>query len=162
MRSTVRYLRAAIPVALLLSGTLALSHPASASAAGRLTAARPAAASGSNLLVNPRATVGDVSAQGWDAVTIPGWQVAAGVGRTRRAEFAPRAGSGVLPAGTTSAQVTVDLQTSLTNYNGPNAPQVGYNRAVAADLSLAVSTPVRPPAPLTPPPANIPGYQHVF
>jgi YVTN family beta-propeller protein len=256
MRSTVRYLRAALPVALLLSGTLALSHPASASAsaAGRSTAASPAAASGSNLLVNPRATAGDVSAQGWDAVTIPGWQVAAGlptvvrpgtsgfpaaggawpasrgkifaggaggtahlaqslplvspsgqpvarntpyrlsawlggtasswaevtvrflsatnrvlasrtigpVGRTRRAEFAPRAGSGALPAGTASAQVTVDLQTSLTNYNGPNAPQVGYNRAVAADLSLTVAAPVRPPAPLTPPPANVPGYQHVF
>jgi hypothetical protein len=81
MRSTVRYLRAALPVALLLSGTLALSHPASASAsaAGRSTAASPAAASGSNLLVNPRATAGDVSAQGWDAVTIPGWQVAAGL-----------------------------------------------------------------------------------
>jgi len=191
MSSTVRYLRGAIPVAPLLSGTLALSHPASSSAAGR-----SAAASGSNLLVNPRATAGDVSAQGWDAVTIPGWQVAAGlptvvrpgtsgfpaaggawpasrgrvfvggaggtahlvqslpllspsgqpvatntpyrlsawlggtvsswaevtvrflsatnrvlasrtigpVGRTRRAEFAPRAGSGVLPAGTTRAR----------------------------------------------------------
>jgi len=197
MRSTVRYLRAAIPVALLLSGTLALSHPASAStSAARTTVASPAASSGSNLLVNPRATAGDVSAQGWDAVTIPGWQVAAGlptvvrpgtsgfpaargawpasrgkifaggaggtarlvqslsllspsgqpapkntpyrlsawlggtvsswaevtvrflsatnrvlasrtigpVGRTRRAEFAPRAGSGVLPAGTTRAR----------------------------------------------------------
>jgi hypothetical protein len=179
MSSTVRYLRAAIPVALLLSGTLALSHPAtaSASAADRSAAASPAAASGSNLLVNPRATAGDVSAQGWDAVTIPGWQVAAGlsatnrvlasrtigpVGRSRRAEFAPRAGGGVLPAGTTSAQVTVELQTSLTNANGPNAPLVGYNRAVAADLSLTVSAPVRPPAPVTPPPANVPGYQHVF
>ena len=61
------------------------------------------------------------------------------VGRTRRAEFAPRAGSGVLPDGTTSAQVTVELGMSLTNYNGPNAPLVGYNRAVAADLSLAVA-----------------------
>jgi hypothetical protein len=81
MNSTVRYLRAVIPVALLLAGTLALSHPASASAsaADRSVAAGPAAASGSNLLVNPRATAGDVSAQGWDAVTIPGWQVAAGL-----------------------------------------------------------------------------------
>jgi YVTN family beta-propeller protein len=256
MRSTVRYLSAAVQVTLLLAGTLALSHPASASASAavRSAAARSAAARGSNLLVNPRATAGDVSAQGWDAVTIPGWQVAAGlptvvrpgtsgfpaapgawpasrgkvfaggaggtarlvqslsllspsgqpaskdtsyrlsawlggtvsswaevtvrflsaanrvlasrtigpVGRTRRAEFAPRAGSGVLPAGTTSAQVTVDLGTSLTNYNGPNAPLVGYNRAVAADLSLTVSAPVRPPAPLTPPPVQVPGYQHVF
>ena len=256
MNSTVRYLRAVIPVALLLAGTLALSHPASASAsaADRSVAAGPAAASGSNLLVNPRATAGDVSAQGWDAVTIPGWQVSTGlptvvrpgtagfpkaagawpagrgkvlaggaggtarlvqsvslllpsgqpaprhtpyrlsgwlggtvsswaevtvrflsatnrvlasrtvgpVGRTRRAEFAPRTGSGVLPAGTTSAQVTVELATSLTSANGPNAPLTGYNRAVAADLRLTVSAPVRRPAPLTPPPAQVPGYQHVF
>ncbi|HEX2820722.1 MAG TPA: hypothetical protein VHO07_11220 [Streptosporangiaceae bacterium] len=40
------------------------------------------------------------------------------VGRSRRAEFAPRTGSGVLPAGTTAAQVTVVLATSLTNANG--------------------------------------------
>jgi hypothetical protein len=86
MRSTVRYLRAAIPAALLLAGTLALSHPASASASAAVrsadaspAAASPAAARGGNLLVNPRATAGDVSAQGWDAVTIPGWQVAAGL-----------------------------------------------------------------------------------
>jgi len=253
MISPVRYLRAIVPVALLLAGMIVLSHPASASAqAGGGSAA--ASGGGSNLLVNPRATAGDVSAQGWDAVTIPGWQVSAGlptvvrsgtagfpaaagawpasrgrifaggaggtarlvqslslvlpsgqpaprnksyqlsawlggtvsswaevtvrflsaanrvlasrtigpVGRTRRAEFAPRAGSGVLPAGTTAAQVTVELGTSLTNANGPNAPLTGYNRAVAADLSLTVSAPVRPPAPLTPPPAQVPGYQHVF
>jgi hypothetical protein len=46
------------------------------------------------------------------------------VGRTRRADFAPRAGSGMLPAGT--------------------------------------AAPVRQPAPPTPPPAQVPGYQHVF
>jgi YVTN family beta-propeller protein len=34
------------------------------------------------------------------------------VGRTRRAEFAPRAGSGVLPAGTATAQITVQLAAS--------------------------------------------------
>ena len=38
-----------------------------------------ASAPGSSLLVNPAAVVGAVSAQGWDAVTIPGWQVAAGL-----------------------------------------------------------------------------------
>jgi YVTN family beta-propeller protein len=252
MISPVRYLRASVPVALLLAGTLALSYPASASA--QAARSSPAASGGSNLLVNPKATAGAVSAQGWDAVTIPGWQVSAGlptvvrsgtagfpsgagtwpasrgrifaggaggtarlvqslsmrlpsgqppsrntpyrlsawlggtasswaevtvrflsatnrvlasrtigpVGRTRRAEFAPRAGSGILPAGTTAAQVTVELATSLTDANGPNAPQTGYNRAVAADLSLTVSAPVRPPAPLTPPQAQVPPYQHVF
>ena len=41
MRLTVRYLRAAIPVTLLLGGTLALSHPASASAAVRWPRACP-------------------------------------------------------------------------------------------------------------------------
>jgi hypothetical protein len=208
MISPVRYARAAVPIALLLTGMLALSQPARASA--RVAAAGPAAASGSNLLLNPRATAADASAQGWDAVTIPGWQVSAGlptvvrsgtsgfpqpvgawpasrgqifaggaggtarlvqrlslllpsgqpapsrtsyqlsawlggtvnswaevtvrflsaanrvlasrtigpVGRSRRAEFAPRTGSGVLPAGTTAAQVTVVLATSLTNANG--------------------------------------------
>ncbi len=54
------------------------------------------------------------------------------------------------------------LATSLTNDNGPNAPLTGYNRAVAADLSLTVSAPVRPPAPITPPPVQVPPYQHVF
>ncbi len=204
--------------------------------------------------MNPQATTGATSAQGWDAVTIPGWRVAAGLptvvrygtpgfpraagswpssrgqifaggagspadlvqdvslrlpsgqlaptgtryqvsawlggtpdswaevtvrflsaagqvlgrrtagpaGPARRAEFASRSASAVLPAGTATAQVTLVLATSLTDDNGPNAPLTGYNRAVAADLSLSVSAPVRRPAPLTPPPASVPGYQHVF
>src|SRR5580658_4437458 len=56
---------------LLLAGMFVLSQPAGA-------AAQVAADSG-NLLVNPNATAGSVSVQGWDAVTIPGWQVAAGI-----------------------------------------------------------------------------------
>lgn len=32
-----------------------------------------------NLLLNPQAITGAVSVQGWDAVTIPGWQVAGGL-----------------------------------------------------------------------------------
>jgi YVTN family beta-propeller protein len=231
---------------LLLAGMFVLSQPAGA-------AAQVAAGSG-NLLVNPNATAGSVSVQGWDAVTIPGWQVAAGlptvvrygtsgfpraagtwpasrgqvfaggaggtarltqslslllpsgkaapegtryqlsawlggtqsswaelklqffdaknrqlgsrtvgpVGRTRQGTFEPRASTGVIPAGTATAQVTVVLATSLTNYNGPNAPLTGYNRAVAADLSLTVDAPAVRPAPLTPPPAQVPRYQHVF
>jgi hypothetical protein len=86
MTSPLRYLRARVPVALLLAAVVALSYPASASAqvshqSGRQaqTAARTVATTGGNLLVNPRATAGDTSAQGWDAVTIPGWRVAAGL-----------------------------------------------------------------------------------
>jgi len=37
------------------------------------------AAPGTNLLLNSEATVGAASAQGWDAVTIPGWQAAGGL-----------------------------------------------------------------------------------
>jgi YVTN family beta-propeller protein len=269
MSSSLRCLRACLPAVVLLAGILGLSCPARASAeAARSQPARSQPArsqparsravghsgSGGNLLVNPRGTDGAYSAQGWDAVTIPGWQVSAGlptvvrygtagfptaagrwpasrgqifaggaggtarlvqrvalhlpsgapapsgtgyqvsawlggtatswaevvvrfmsatdrplgsrtigpVGRDRRAEFAPRAGSGVLPAGTTSAQVTIVLATSLTDYNGPDAPQTGYNPAVAADLSLTVTAPVIPPAALTPPTAQVPRYQHVF
>jgi len=212
MMSSVRRLRVSAPIALLLlAGMLALSHPAAAST--------QAATGSGNLLVNPHAAAGDVSAQGWDAVTIPGWQVAAGlptvvrygtsgfpaaggawpagrgrvfaggaggtarltqglslrlpsgktapdgtryrlsawlggtktssaeltvrfldaknhqlgsrtigpVGRTRHATFVPRDATGVLPTGTASAQVTVVLATSLTNFNGPDAPQTSYN-----------------------------------
>ena len=77
MMSSVRRLRVSAPIALLLlAGMLALSHPAAASAQA---ASAQAGAGNGNLLVNPNATAGDVSAQGWDAVTIPGWQVAAGL-----------------------------------------------------------------------------------
>jgi YVTN family beta-propeller protein len=252
MISSVRCLRAGVPVVLLLAGMLGLSYPARAS--GPASQAAATGPDGGNLLVNARATGGAASAQGWDAVTIPGWQVAAGlptvvrygtagfptaagqwpasrgqlfaggaggtarlvqdlslrlpsglpvpasthyelsawlggtssswaevvvrflsatnrvlgsrtvgpVGRARHAELAPRAGGGVLPAGTTAAQVTIVLATSLTDANGPNAPLTGYNRAIATDLSLTVSAPVAGPALLTPPKAQIPGYQHVF
>jgi hypothetical protein len=44
-----------------------------------VTATVAMAAPGTNLLLNPGATVGATSAQGWDAVTIPGWQVAGGL-----------------------------------------------------------------------------------
>jgi hypothetical protein len=252
MISSARCLRAGVPIALLLTGLLGLSYPARA--AGPASQAAKAAPYGGNLLVNSRGTDGASSAQGWDAVTIPGWQVAAGlptvvrygtagfptaaapwpasrgrvfaggaggtarlgqslslrlasgqpapagthyrvaawlggtssswaevvvrflsgtghalgaqtigpVGRAGHAGFAPRTGTGVLPAGTTAAQVTIVLATSLTNANGPDAPLAGYNRAIAGDLSLTVTAPVPGPAPLAPPPARVPGYQHVF
>jgi len=244
---------------LALAATLAASLPAGASVPAQRG---PATVSG-NLIVNPRGMTGAASAQGWDEVTIPGWQVPAGlptvvrygtpgfptaaataaatattstwpasrgrifaggaggtarlvqalplrlasgqpvprgtdyrlsawlggtktswaevtvrflsaagkllaqrtigpVGRSSSARLGARAGTGTLPAGVASAQVTVILATSLTNDNGPNAPQVGYNRAVAANLGLTVSAPVPTPAPPVPPAPKVPGYQHVF
>src|SRR5215831_14664393 len=216
-------------------------------------ASQPVAGPGTNLLLNPGAQTGAASAQGWDAVTIPGWQVSSGLptvvpygaphlsratgqwpavrgGRlfaggaggtarltqsvalrqaagqpvatgtryrlsgwlggtaTSRAtvtvaflstagtvlahralshgrgndRLARRTGTGTLPPGTASARVTLILATSLTNDDGPNAPLVGYDRAVADGLQFSVSAPVRRPPPLTPPPAHVPGYQHVF
>jgi YVTN family beta-propeller protein len=217
---------------------------------GRVTAG-PVAAPGTDLLVNSGAQAGTASAQGWDSVTIPGWQVASGLptvvrygthgfpaatgrwpavrggqlfaggaggtarlrqlirprqpdgtllpsgtryhlsawlGRTHNSKatvtvaFASAAGrvlgrrtigpaapgftraaaSGVLPAGTAGARVTLVLATSLTNIDGPGAPRVGYDRAVADGLRLSVSARVRRPPPLTPPRAHVPRYQHVF
>jgi YVTN family beta-propeller protein len=238
------------------------ARPARPAPPAREDYARP----GTNLVLNPEGTVGVASAQGWDAVTIPGWQVQAGlptvvdygtpgfpkstgpwprgrlfvggaggtarivqdvpfeaetwpretrgtgsratspaapgqglryqlsawlggtatsaaeltvsfldargktnkvavigpVGRQARAVLEHRTATGTVPPGTTRAQVTLTLATTLTDANGPNAPQVGYDYATAADLSLTVSQPVRQPGPLTPPPAHVPRYQHVF
>jgi YVTN family beta-propeller protein len=226
-------------------------------AAGAARAAEPAAVAGSNLLLNPGGAAGDVSQQGWDAVTIPGWQIREGLptvvsygtagfpgggspgangpvarlfaggaggtavltqriplqttaGRTvpagtrfrisgwlggtttSRASFAVlfrsaagqtlgearigpvggkgnashpdfgfRQGSGTLPSGTRSAEAVLTLATSLTDYNGPDAPQVGYDRATAGGLRLSISAPVRGQV-LVPPAARVPRYQHVF
>jgi YVTN family beta-propeller protein len=212
---------------------------------------------GSNLLVNPGAEAGDASQQGWDAVTIPGWQIRQGLptvvrygtrsfpggadagtrGRGRQLfaggaggpavltqqvplrtgagravpagtwfrisgwlggtvvskaelevvflsgtgrvlgesrigpvggagdaghpEFAWRQGNGRLPAGTRSAEAELYLTTSLTNYDGPNAPVVGYDRATADGLAFSVSAPVRRPA-LAVPASRVPRFQHVF
>ena len=223
----------------------------SAGSAGLVS--QPVAGPGTNLLLNPGAQAGAASAEGWDAVTIPGWQVssglptvvpygaphlspatgqgpavpggslfAGGAGGTARLtqavslrqtagppvatgtryqfsgwlggtatsqaavtvaflsatgavlarrvishgrgndRLAYRAATGTLPAGTASARVTLVLATSLTNDDGPNAPLVGYDRAVADGLRFSVSAPVRRPAPLTPPAAHVPRYQHVF
>ena len=50
---------------------------------------------GVNLLLNPGAEAGAASAQGWDAVTIPGWQISTGlpaVARYGTAGFPPATG----------------------------------------------------------------------
>jgi YVTN family beta-propeller protein len=239
------------------AGAAPAAAAASVSAQAIAPAIAPAAPPGSNLLLNPGAAAGDTSKLGWDAVTIPGWQVSQGLptvvsygtrrfpgasgaqppghparlfaggaggtavltqqvplrtaaghgvppgtryhvsawlggtvvskasleviflsaagkalgerrigpvggaGDASHPEFAWRQGSGTLPRGTRSARAVLDLATSLTNYNGPYAPQVGYDRATAGGLRFSVSAPVRGLA-LTPPAARVPRYQHVF
>jgi hypothetical protein len=69
---------------------------------------------------------------------------------------------GVLPAGTAMVEVALVLETSLTDYDGPDAPQVGYDRAVADNVSFSVSTAVVCPPPLEPPVARVPHFDHVF
>jgi YVTN family beta-propeller protein len=233
-------------------GTGAASAQAAASAS-RAGGASP----GANLLRNGSAQAGTVSQQGWDAVTIPGWQIAGGLptvvrygtagfppaadagrrgsgqrlfaggaggtaqltqqvplrpaadgtlpsgtrftisgwfggtvtshasltviflsaagrhlgqktigpvggsGTARHPDWAFKMANGLVPAGTRSAEAEVTLRTSLRNDDGPDAPQVGYDRAVAAGLHFSVSVPARRPA-LTPPVSRVPGYQHVF
>jgi len=49
-----------------------------------------------------------------------------------------RQAAGAVPAGATRARVTITLTTTLTDWNGPDAPQTGYNHATAANyLALA-------------------------
>ncbi len=76
--------------------------------------------------------------------------------------LAASSATGPLPPGTASAEVELVLATSLHDFDGPDAPIVGYDRAVAGDLSFSVSAPVRSPSPLVPPVARIPRYDHVF
>jgi YVTN family beta-propeller protein len=242
--------------AVCLAALAVAAGPARAAPRGPAAPA-PAAPPGSNLLVNPGAEAGAASQQGWDAVTIPGWQVARGLptvvgygtrgfpgradagtrGRGRQLfaggaggpavltqqvplrtaagravpagtrfrisgwlggtvvskaelevvflsatgralgssrigpvggagdashpEFAWRQGSGTLPAGTRSAAAELYLTTSLTNYDGPDAPVAGYDRATADALTFSVSAPARRPA-LAVPASRVPRFQHVF
>jgi YVTN family beta-propeller protein len=69
---------------------------------------------------------------------------------------------GRLPAGVIRAEVTLRLDTSLSDIDGPYSPMVGYDRAVADDLALRVSGPLKPAARLTAPVARVPRYDHVF
>jgi YVTN family beta-propeller protein len=249
-RPAIRAAAVTLPLtAAVIAGALALGFPSGASAqqlskAGHVSKAAP----GTNLVLNPAGTVGDTSAQGWDAVTIPGWQVQAGlptivrygtsgfptaagtwprsrgnlfvggaggtaklvqdvpigvkdgttyqisawlggtgnseatltvrflsgkgkaiatrvvgpVGRQAHPVLARKTAAGVVPLGTAQAEVILTLATTLTDWNGPYAPQVGYDYATAADPSLTLGEPVTKPEPITPPPAKVPRYQHVF
>ncbi|MFZ0172726.1 MAG: alkaline phosphatase family protein [Acidimicrobiales bacterium] len=252
-----------------LSGALTMAAPGRAATAARRTGgvrsarSRPIgrshiAAAGTNLLVNAGAEAGDASGAGWDAVTVPGWQVVeglptvvrygtagfpsrsdAGPSHRGRQLFAGGAGGtaelvqdvalqipngqrppavvdydvsawlggtktsdasvrlqflsaadrslgstfigpvgrsglggakrlalrqldGSLPAGTAEVEVGLVLATSLTDDDGPDAPQVGYDRAVADNLSFSVSAAVVGPPVLAPPAAQVPRFDHVF
>lgn len=70
--------------------------------------------------------------------------------------------SGRIPAAARTAKIAIRLDTSLTNDDGYYAPLVGYNHAVADDVSFAVAARVRHPAVLAPPVAHIPHFDHVF
>ncbi|HTU95391.1 MAG TPA: alkaline phosphatase family protein [Solirubrobacteraceae bacterium] len=85
-----------------------------------------------------------------------------GPGRSAASALVARSLSGRLPAGATRARVTLTLATRLTNFDGPNAPLVGYDRAVADDLDFLVRGPHRPTAALRPPALHVPRYDHVF
>jgi YVTN family beta-propeller protein len=76
--------------------------------------------------------------------------------------LARRAVTERVPAGTVSAQVDLRLATSLTGADGEKGPAVGYDWAIADDLRLAVTTAARAPAPVRPPVARVPRFQHVF
>ncbi|HEY2318945.1 MAG TPA: alkaline phosphatase family protein [Solirubrobacteraceae bacterium] len=82
--------------------------------------------------------------------------------RDRVSAMRRRALSGRLPYDANAARVTVTLATSLTNVDGPNAPLVGYDRAVADDVRLVVGGAAQPSASLRPPAARVPRYDHVF
>ncbi len=69
---------------------------------------------------------------------------------------------GTVPARAVTAEVAVVLRTSLTDFDGPGAPRVGYNRAVADDLSFSLSWPSARPPLLKPPAVHVPRYSHVF
>ncbi|HEX3688215.1 MAG TPA: alkaline phosphatase family protein [Solirubrobacteraceae bacterium] len=87
------------------------------------------------------------------------------VGGSRRSvagALSARSLSGRLPRGAVRARVTLTLATSLTNIDGANAPLVGFDRAVADNIGFVVLAPHRGPAPLRPPAARVPRYDHVF
>ncbi|SEO91855.1 Phosphoesterase family protein [Actinacidiphila rubida] len=70
--------------------------------------------------------------------------------RGQATAFLSRSATGSVPAGTRSIQVEVQFLST--------ASETGY----LDNLSLTLDTPVTAPAPLTPPPSQVPGYDHVF
>jgi YVTN family beta-propeller protein len=82
-------------------------------------------------------------------------------GSTASVVIAPRATAGTVPAGSASATIELNLATSLTSDDGPYAPYVGYDRAVADNVRFTISAPVRGRE-LTAPAADVPRFRHVF
>ncbi len=58
--------------------------------------------------------------------------------------------------------MTLTLATTLTNFDGPNAPLVGYDRAVADNIGFVVLGPHHRPPALRSPALRVPRYDHVF
>lgn len=82
--------------------------------------------------------------------------------RSDTTKLLERSTKGSLPTGTTSAVVELRLETTAKNYNGPNGSTVGFNYALADNVSLSLSTSVVAPPALTPPTATVPHFDHVF
>ena len=82
----------------LVSGSAAgaLAAPSTSTSAADLSSSAPAVSGrpGTDLLVNPGAQAGDASKRGWDALTIPGWQIVSGL------PTVVRYGTGHFPAAT--------------------------------------------------------------
>lgn len=85
-----------------------------------------------------------------------------GTARSSATQLRRRSLRGRLPDGAVRAEIALRLSTSLSNIDGPSAPTVGYDRAVADDLRFTVRAHIRSPAPLTPPGERVPRYDHVF
>ena len=112
-------------------------------ASSRVLRAQPGnAAPGINLLVNPGAQAGAFSARGWDAVTIPGWQILSGlptVVRYGTRRFPPVTGrkaavkTGQLFAGGAGGTASLRQVVSLRSSAG-TAPSAATAFRLAADL----------------------------
>jgi YVTN family beta-propeller protein len=85
-----------------------------------------------------------------------------GLRRSAATALDARSLSGRLPGGASRARVTLTLATTLTNFDGPNAPLVGYDRAVADNIGFVVLGPHHRPAALRSPAVRVPRYDHVF
>jgi YVTN family beta-propeller protein len=83
-------------------------------------------------------------------------------GRSSARRLTLRSLAGRVPAGATSAEVTLRLATSLKNIDGPYSPKVGYDRAVADNLRFDVRAALPARGSLRPPAAHVPRYKHVF
>lgn len=149
----LRWRHVAVPAALMCcAGALVVgSAPMALATAGQAVSradragplARAVAGPGTNLLLNPGAQAGDVSAQGWDAVTIPGWRVTSGLPtvvrygtpRFPRAGRWPAARGGHLFAGGAGGTARLRQQVALRQQQAtpcPPARDTGCRRGSAA------------------------------